>query len=73
MLQEKINDSKNYNSFELNENHFLNFPTSSEPDPFEKYKKGTLYINSAYNSRAKSSPKGNFLTRNYKIKKKMKI
>ena len=69
MLQEKINDSKNYNSFELNENHFLNFPTSSEPDPFEKYKKGILYINSAYNSRAKSSPKGNFLTRNYKIKK----
>ncbi len=64
--KEKINQT--YASYNTTENHFLNFPTSSQPDPFEKYQNHSMNQTS-YQTKARNRVKGNFLERNYKISK----
>ena len=69
-MLEKTKEKRNhtYESYNEPENHFLNFPTSSQPDPFEKYQNHSMNQTS-YQTKARNRVKGNFLERNYKISK----
>ena len=69
-MLEKTKEKRNhtYESYNEPENHFLNFPTSSQPDPFEKYQNFSMN-QTQYQTKVRNKVKGNFLERNYKISK----
>ena len=63
----KEKKNKTYDSYNENDIPFLNFPTSSQPDPFEKYQNYHSMNKTSYQVKARNKVKGNFLERNYKI------
>ena len=65
----KEKKNKTYDSYNENDIPFLNFPTSSQPDPFEKYQNYHSMNKTSYQVKARNKVKGNFLERNYKISK----